>query len=30
MNEFNENGLKEGPWEGYYPNGKLNLKQYYL
>ena len=30
MNGFNENGLKEGPWEGYHDNGKLAFKGTYI
>ena len=30
MNGFNENGLKEGPWEEYHDNGKLWYKVNYV
>ncbi len=30
MNKYNNKGLKHGPWETYYSNGELNIKQYYI
>ena len=30
MNGFNENGLKEGPWEEYHDNGNLMDKENYV
>ena len=30
MNGFNENGLKEGPWEEYHDNGNLWYKENYV
>jgi antitoxin component YwqK of YwqJK toxin-antitoxin module len=30
MNEFNDKGLKEGPWEEYHDNGNLWYKENYV
>ena len=30
MNKFNENGLKHGPWKGYYSNGNLYYTENYV
>ena len=30
MNKYNDNGLKEGPWEAYHYNGKLWYKGNYV
>ena len=30
MNQYNENGVKHGPWEGYHGNGKLAFKGTYI
>ncbi len=30
MNKLNKEGQKHGPWEWYYPNGKLSHKENYV
>ena len=30
MNAYNEEGLREGPWEEYYSNGNLWYKENYV